>query len=83
MERKKRAKKKRPTVAERVAKHRKGLRHAGLRPIQIWVPDTRDPGFAAECERQSLLAAKDPHEKEIMEWIEKVTEGNDWGEWNG
>ncbi|MDE0696307.1 MAG: antitoxin MazE family protein [Boseongicola sp.] len=29
---------------------------AGLRPVQIWVPDTRRPGFAAECRRQARLA---------------------------
>jgi hypothetical protein len=31
---------------------------AGLRPVQIWVPDTRRPGFDAECHRQTLLAAQ-------------------------
>ena len=42
----------------RVQKHRDALRSAGLRPVQIWVPDTRRPGFAEECRRQSLLTAK-------------------------
>lgn len=45
-------------VNERVQKRRDALREAGLRPIQIWVPDTRLPGFAAECARQSRRAAK-------------------------
>lgn len=31
---------------------------AGLRPVQIWVPDTRRPDFAEECRRQCLLAAQ-------------------------
>ncbi|TLY99625.1 MAG: DUF3018 family protein [Gammaproteobacteria bacterium] len=31
----------RTRVAQRVQKHRKALRAAGLRPIQIWVPDVR------------------------------------------
>lgn len=44
-----------PTVNERVQKYRDGLRQAGLRPVQIWVPDTRREGFAKECERQCLL----------------------------
>lgn len=44
-------------VADRVQKHRTGLRAAGLRPIQIWVPDTRRPDFAESCRCQSLLAA--------------------------
>lgn len=45
-------------VNERVQKHRDALRMAGLRPVQIWVPDTRRPGFAEECSRQSRLAAQ-------------------------
>jgi len=45
-------------VAERVQKRRTALRMAGLRPVQIWVPDTRRPDFAAECHRQSKLAAQ-------------------------
>ncbi len=44
-------------VSKRVEKRREALRAAGLRPVQIWVPDTRRPGFAEECRRQSLLAA--------------------------
>lgn len=45
-------------VAVRVQKRRDALRKAGLRPVQIWVPDTRQPNFAAECRRQSKLAAQ-------------------------
>jgi hypothetical protein len=44
-------------VRQRVQKRREALRAAGLRPIQIWAPDTRRPGFAGECRRQSLLVA--------------------------
>ena len=42
----------------RVQKHRKAMRLAGLRPVRIWVPDTRRPGFDLECQRQSLLVAQ-------------------------
>jgi hypothetical protein len=42
----------------RVQKHRDALRRAGLRPVQIWVPDTRRPDFAEECRRQSRLVAQ-------------------------
>ncbi len=45
-------------VAVRVQKRRDALRKAGLRPVQIWVPDTRQPNFASECRRQSKLAAQ-------------------------
>jgi hypothetical protein len=44
-------------ISARVQKRRDALRAAGLRPIQIWVPDTRRAGFAEECRRQSRLAA--------------------------
>jgi hypothetical protein len=46
------------STAKRVQKRRDVLRNAGLRPLQIWVPDTRRPGFADECRRQSSLAAE-------------------------
>lgn len=45
-------------TAQRVQKHRESLRNSGLRPIQIWVPDTRRAGFAEECRRQSQLVAE-------------------------
>jgi hypothetical protein len=46
---------------QRVQKHRDALRQSGLRPVQIWVPDTRRPGFAEECRRQCLLVAQADH----------------------
>ncbi len=36
-------------------RRRDKLRAAGLRPVQIWVPDTRAAGFARECARQARL----------------------------
>ncbi|MFT0548682.1 antitoxin MazE family protein [Allopusillimonas ginsengisoli] len=45
-------------INARVQKHRNALRMAGLRPVQIWVPDTRRPDFAEECRRQCRLIAK-------------------------
>ena len=45
-------------VNARVNKHRAALRMAGLRPVQIWVPDTRRPNFAEECRRQSSLITR-------------------------
>ncbi len=45
------------SLSRRVQKHRDALRASGLRPIQIWLPDTRQPGFAEECRRQSRIVA--------------------------
>lgn len=43
-------------VNSRVQKHRDGLRRAGLRPVQLWVPDTRRPHFAETCREQAHRA---------------------------
>lgn len=66
------------SVAERVQKHREALRKAGLRPLQIWVPDTRLENFAEECRRQSRLIAHDPLERDTLNWIEDVSDTNGW-----
>jgi hypothetical protein len=58
-------------VSQRVQKRREALRAAGLRPIQIWVPDTRRPGFAEECRRQSLLvAAADAADHDLQSFMD-------------
>jgi hypothetical protein len=41
------------SVRQRVQKRRDALRAAGLRPVQLWVPDTRSPDFAEACRRQA------------------------------
>ena len=45
------------SVQQRVGKRRAALRAAGLRPVQIWVPDARSAGFAEACRSQSRLVA--------------------------
>lgn len=46
------------SVNQRLQKRRDVLRASGLRPVQIWVPDKRLPGFAEECHRQSRVIAE-------------------------
>ncbi len=67
-------------VAVRVQKRRDGLRTAGLRPVQIWVPDTRRPDFAVECKRQSKLASEaDGADAEMLEFMDAVlSDVNGW-----
>jgi len=61
------------STSERVQKHRASLRASGLRPVQLWVPDTRAPGFAEQCRRQSLLAAEsDARDKDLAGFMESV-----------
>ena len=68
----------RSSVSMRVQKHRQALRAAGLRPIQIWVPDTRRSGFAAECRRQSLSLRDDLHQRDTLTWLGQVADTDDW-----
>lgn len=63
---------------ERARRHRMRLRRSGLRPIQLWVPDTRQASFAEECRRQSALVAGDPQERETLDWIEAATDTDGW-----
>jgi hypothetical protein len=54
--------------------YRERLRRQGLRPVQIWVPDVRSPGFAAEAHRQSLAVANSPYAREDQDFIDAVTD---------
>jgi Protein of unknown function (DUF3018) len=70
---------KKAAVRERVRRHRESLRAQGLRPIQIWIPDIRRPGFAEEARRQSLAVARDKkHEKEVLDFIEQSMDYTGW-----
>ena len=60
-------------TAVRVQKRRDAMRMAGLRPVQIWVPDTRRPDFADECRRQSrLVALADMRDNALDQFMEEA-----------
>ena len=61
----------------KVAAHRARLRAQGLRPIQIWVPDTRAPGFAAEARRQSLALARADRVNDDQDFIDAIADVGD------
>jgi hypothetical protein len=67
-----------PSVTERVDKYREKLRAAGLRPVQLWLPDTRKRGFTAVCRRQSLMLHDDPQEAEVLAWLEAAGDDDGW-----
>jgi hypothetical protein len=59
---------------DKVRAHRTRLRKQGLRPIQIWVPDTRAPRFAAEAHRQSLAIASSARAAQDQAFIAALAE---------
>jgi hypothetical protein len=68
----------RASTSERAQKHRAALRESGLRPVQIWVPDTRRAGFAEECHRQSQLLQGDAQERETTDWLDAAADREGW-----
>ena len=59
---------------DKVRRHRARLRARGLRPLQVWVPDTRVPGFAEEARRQSLAVARSAHAEADQAFIDAISE---------
>ena len=66
------------TTSERVQKHRDALRAAGMRLVQIWVPDTRRETFALECQRQSRVLKSDTHEAQTLDWLGVAADTQGW-----
>jgi len=48
------------------------MRASGLRPVQIWVPDTAAPSFASKLRRQVARLRGRPEEREAFDFIESV-----------
>ncbi len=72
---KSRPKKKPVPAIKRMKDYRARLRAAGLRPVTLWLPDTKSPAFQAEMRRQSrALAAHDLAGDEMLKWIEATHE---------
>jgi hypothetical protein len=56
--------------ARRMRDYRARLRASGLRPVQVWLPDTGAPGFAAKCRAQArAIASHDPAGDELQVFI--------------
>lgn len=66
------------TTNERVQKHRDAQRAAGMRLVQIWVPDTRREDFVQECRRQSRLLLGDVRETDAQNWLMAVADTEGW-----
>ena len=58
---------------DKVRAHRKRLRARGLRPIQIWVPDTRTAAFKVEAHRQSQVVAQSPLARRDQDFIDAIS----------
>ena len=66
------------TAQQRMAARRRRLRAEGLRPVQHWVPDLRDPKVKAQIRKEAALLAKHPENDEIDRWIEAAADLSGW-----
>ncbi len=57
---------------QRSERYRQRLRAAGLRPIQIWVPDTNADSFDRELEQQIADLRGAPEEENALDFIEAI-----------
>jgi Protein of unknown function (DUF3018) len=66
------------TPRERMASRRERLRAQGLRPVQHWVPDLRDPKVLAEIRREGAMLSRHPEDAAIDDWLDTVRDPEDW-----
>ena len=64
----------RKSSREKVSEYRARLRAQGLRPVQIWLPDTRSESFRAEALRQSRAVATSTHADDDQAFIDAISE---------
>jgi hypothetical protein len=66
------------TPQQKMKQYRQKLRAAGLRPVQLWLPETSTAAFAKKLRQESLLANKGSDEKAVMDFIEKTVALDGW-----
>ena len=66
------------STSEKTAKYRERLRAQGLRPVQIWVPDTRSRTLAEEVRRQSLRVSRKDESDLMNELDMAAAQTEDW-----
>ena len=62
------------TPSEKMHDYRARLRASGLRPVQIWVPDTHAENFVQEARRQSILVSDHNSENDALDFIEAIAD---------
>ena len=70
---------KKAAAAHSVQRYRERMRNSGLKLVQLWVPDAKARGFAAECRRQSSTASRSRGaERKAMAWVDATRDTRDW-----
>jgi hypothetical protein len=64
--------------AQKMRQYRNRMKAAGLRPIQLWVPDVRSRKIVEEVRKQSIRVSSDPREGTVMDFVESVMDREGW-----
>lgn len=65
------------TPADKMTRYRHRLREQGLRPVQLWVPDIRDPAFVARVQKEVSSLSK-ARESDALAFIESAADLDRW-----
>jgi hypothetical protein len=73
-----RPKRRKPSASANMRAYRERMRAAGMRQVQIWVPDSTSPSLRREARRQSLLVSRSAGEKEAIAEVEAIADIEGW-----
>jgi len=59
---------------EKARAYRERMRAKGMRPVQLWIPDTRTPEFAERAREEMLAIAASEQEADDQAFIDAVSE---------
>lgn len=62
----------------RTSEERAQLRAQGLRPVQHWVPDLRDPKILAQLRDEGARLSQHPENDVIDAWLDEVRDLDGW-----
>jgi DNA-binding LacI/PurR family transcriptional regulator len=63
---------------ERMRAYRERMKATGLRPVQHWVPDLRNPKVRERIRREAAQLDEHPETEELNAWLDAVLADADW-----
>ncbi len=58
---------------EKARAYRERMRAKGLRPVQLWIPDTRSPAFWRQARKEARAIANSPQEADDQAFVDAIS----------
>jgi len=71
-------KRRKVSASNKMRAYRERMRAAGMRQVQIWVPDSTSAALRREARRQSLLVSRSTGEAGALRDIEAIADLDGW-----